>query len=145
METAASAAAELILKFMFRASHSLSGYEKPHFHYWTLTFAVSGKIQNGMIVDMAVLREKTQSLVSLLEGQYLNECGKLALPAQKTPTCETLSAHFADAVSSLLRAEFTATNPTIHLAWVSVAIHEEDKTEMGAVKLALGFVAQMRE
>jgi 6-pyruvoyl-tetrahydropterin synthase len=122
---------------MFRASHSLSGYEKPHFHYWTLSFAVGGKIQNGMIVDLVLLRGKTQCLISPLEGQYLNECFALSLPAQKTPTCETLSAHFATAISALLKSELAPANPTVHLAWVSISIHEEDKTEMGAVKLKI--------
>jgi 6-pyruvoyl-tetrahydropterin synthase len=134
--------AELILKFMFRASHSLGGYEKPHFHYWTLEVAITGEIRNGMIVDMAKLRTQLQTLITPLEGKYLNDLNQfdsdgtpiLAPAAQSAPTCETLGAHFAAKISTVLQTHFTPLNSTVRLAWISVAIHEEDKTEMGAVK-----------
>jgi 6-pyruvoyl-tetrahydropterin synthase len=126
--------AELILKFMFRASHSLSGYEKPHFHYWTLQFAVRGEIRDGMITDMTVLRSKTQALIDPLEGKYLNDNSSLSAEARATPTCETLSAHFVEQLRALIAKDFTLVNPTVRLAWTSIAIHEEDKTEMGAVR-----------
>lgn len=129
--------AELILKFIFRASHSLADYEKPHFHYWTLEAAISGEIRNGMIVDMAKLRTQLQTLVTPLEGQYLNDINdaKLLAPAaQAAPTCETLGAHFATQIKTQLQTHFAPLNPTVHLAWVSVAIHEEDMKEMGRVR-----------
>jgi 6-pyruvoyl-tetrahydropterin synthase len=126
--------AELILKFMFRAAHSLADYEKPHFHYWTVEAAISGEIRNGMIVDMAVLRTKLQTLISPLEGKYLNDVTTLAPAAQKAPTCETLGSHFATLISTELNSTFSPLNPSVHLLWISVAIHEEDKVEMGAVK-----------
>jgi hypothetical protein len=106
---------ELILSFMFRASHTLSGYETPHPHYWTLQLAVSGEIVGGMIVDMVKLRAGVPA-------------------ARAAPTCETLSAYFSERVRDLLSREFIDAHPTLHLEWTAIAIHEEDKTEMGRVK-----------
>jgi 6-pyruvoyl-tetrahydropterin synthase len=125
---------ELILNFMFRASHTLSGYETPHPHYWTLEFAVSGEIVRGMIVDMAVLRSKVSALIEPLKDKYLNDLSLLDPATQATPTCETLSAYFSDRLRDLLTREFSPSNPSVNLAWTAIAIHEEDKTEMGRVR-----------
>jgi 6-pyruvoyl-tetrahydropterin synthase len=125
---------ELILSFMFRASHALSGYEKPHPHYWTLQLAISGEITRGMIVDMVLLRARVQSLIAPLENQYLNEATALDEASRAAPTCETLSAYFSLRLSELLKREFIDTYPTLNLEWTAIAIHEEDKTEMGRVR-----------
>jgi 6-pyruvoyl-tetrahydropterin synthase len=125
---------ELILSFMFRASHTLSGYETPHPHYWTLQLAVSGEIAGGMIVDMTLLRTRVQELISPLEGRYLNDVPSLDEATRSAPTCETLSAHFSECLRELLAREFAPKNPSINLEWTAIAIHEEDKTEMGRVR-----------
>jgi 6-pyruvoyl-tetrahydropterin synthase len=125
---------ELILSFMFRASHTLSGYETPHPHYWTLQLAVSGEIVNGMIVDMVKLRSGVQTLIAPLEDKYLNDVSLLNPAARNAPTCETLSAYFSDRLKELLSREFLDTNSTLNLEWTAIAIHELDKTEMGRVR-----------
>jgi 6-pyruvoyl-tetrahydropterin synthase len=125
---------ELILSFMFRASHTLSGYETPHFHYWTLQLAVSGQISNGMIVDMTLLRSKVLGLIAPLEDKYLNDASSLDAATRAAPTCETLSAYFSERLRELLLRDFAAANPSIALEWTAIAIHEEDKTEMGRVR-----------
>jgi 6-pyruvoyl-tetrahydropterin synthase len=125
---------ELILSFMFRASHKLSGYETPHPHYWTLQFAVSGEIVGGMIVDMTRIRAGVQSLITPLEDKYLNDSSVLDPAARAAPTCETLSAYFSDRLKDLLKREFIGAHPSLNLEWTAIAIHEEDKTEMGRVR-----------
>jgi 6-pyruvoyl-tetrahydropterin synthase len=125
---------ELILSFMFSASHTLSGYETPHAHFWTLQLAVSGEIVGGMIVDMVKLRSGVQALITPLEGMYLNDLSLLDTSSRAAPTCETLSAYFSDRLKDLLSREFLDVNPSLNLEWTAIAIHELDKTEMGRVR-----------
>jgi 6-pyruvoyl-tetrahydropterin synthase len=134
MSSSPSPKPELILSFMFRASHTLSGYETPHPHYWTLQLAVSGEIAGGMIVDMVKLRAGVQALITPLEDKYLNDVPLLDPAARNAPTCETLSAYFSDRLKELLSRDFLDVNPSLNLEWTAIAIHELDKTEMGRVR-----------
>lgn len=127
---------ELLLKFVFEASHSLADYEVPHPHIWKLEVAVEGKAIEGRIIDIVVLRTRIQKLVDLLNSTFLNENSRVGAAVREFPTCETLSQFFHREIKDILHEEFLPKNPSILLSSITVAICEMDHTEMGAVRLS---------
>jgi 6-pyruvoyl-tetrahydropterin synthase len=134
---------ELILKFEWRASHSLSRYEKEHPHLWELRFAISGDPQkDGMIVDLVTVRTFVDALIAPLREIFLNHASPLTGDeAQLNPTCETLSSYFLGQLDRKLLSELRRGNPTIRFTWLEVAIFEihgkEAGIEMGRVRRTL--------
>ncbi len=128
---------ELSLKFKFIAAHSLASYETPHDHLWSVRVAVSGNPHDGMVVDMAKLRECLLLTVQGLEGQYLNECEAVDAATRAFPTCESLGAFFLARVQSILERDFPHRDSSVRAAWVSVALSDLEGSEMGAARVAV--------
>ena len=126
---------ELLLKFVFEASHSLASYETPHRHLWRLEMTVEGEPMEGRILDMVILRERIQKQIDPLNHIYLNEYPHTNAQVREFPTCETLSGFFTFELQKILAEEFLSQNPTIKLTSVLVAICSIDGTELGAVRL----------
>jgi 6-pyruvoyl-tetrahydropterin synthase len=126
---------ELILKFAFEASHSLSDYEIPHPHLWKLEVVVGGKPLQGMIIDLVKLRTEMEDLLSRVKMTYLNENSIVGDDVRKFPTCETLSQFFFKELNQILAEKFIAKNPSIQVMSVMVAICGMDNDELGAARL----------
>jgi len=126
---------ELLLKFEFLASHSLSVREEPHPHLWRMEVVLSGEPQEGMIVNLPEVRTAFETVVASLSQTFLNENPLLDASAKATPTCETLCAYFFRRFEDVLHRQFLLKNPTIKLKSVQVAICEPDGFEWGAAKL----------
>ena len=132
--------AELILKFNFEASHSLSGYEAPHPHLWGLEVILSGEPVDGKIVDIVKAREKIEEIIEPLKFKYLNDLSYLDPPAQRAPTCETLSYFFLNKIRPWVEKSLKNENPTVGLVSVGIAIRNMDGEEMGFVRLKHGII-----
>ena len=128
--------AELIFKFRFSASHSLSGYEVQHPHLWNLELSLAGNPKDGKIVDMIEFRERITQLVAPLESQYLNELQAVSAEVRRVPTCETLCLYFAEEINKLIRLDFLTQNPSLVLSSVAVEICDMNGVAVGAVKLS---------
>jgi 6-pyruvoyl-tetrahydropterin synthase len=126
---------ELLLKFEFLASHSLSVREEPHPHLWRMEVVLSGEPREGMIVNLPEVRTAFETVVASLSQTFLNENPLLDASAKATPTCETLCAYFFRRFEDVLHRQFLLKNPTIKLKSVQVAICEPDGFEWGAAKL----------
>ncbi len=126
---------ELLLKFEFLASHSLSVREEPHPHLWRMEVVLSGEPRDGMIVNLPEVRTAFETVVASLSNTFLNENPLLDASAKATPTCETLCAYFFRRFEDVLHRQFLLKNPTIKLKSVQVAICEPDGFEWGAAKL----------
>ncbi len=126
---------ELLLKFEFLASHSLSVREEPHAHLWRIEVVLSGEPRDGMIVNLPEVRTAFETVVASLSQTFLNENPLLDASAKATPTCETLSAYFFRRFEDVLHRQFLLCNPTLKLKSVQVAICEPDGFEWGAAKL----------
>jgi 6-pyruvoyl-tetrahydropterin synthase len=126
---------ELVLKFEFEASHSLTNYETPHSHLWKLEVAIGGEAYQGMIVDMMGVRTEVEKLLEDLKGTYLNENNLVDDSVRKAPTCETLDLFFSTRLNEVLKKQFSPLNPTVHLVSVMVTICSVGGTEIGGVRL----------
>lgn len=127
---------ELLLKFEFHASHSLSVREVPHLHLWRMEVALMGEPRDGMIINLPEVRTAFETVIASLSQTYLNENPLLDASAKATPTCETLGAYFFRNFESILKRQFLPRNPTIKLKSVQVAICEPNGFEWGAAKLS---------
>ena len=126
---------ELLLKFEFLASHSLSVREEPHPHLWRMEVVLSGEPREGMIVNLPEVRTTFETVVASLSQTFLNENPLLDASAKATPTCETLSAYFFRRFEDVLHRQFLLRNPTLKLKSVQVAICEPDGFEWGAARV----------
>jgi 6-pyruvoyl-tetrahydropterin synthase len=126
---------ELLLKFIFEASHSLADYEVPHPHLWILKLAVGGRPIQGRIIDIVRLRARIDQLIQGLKLTYLNDNPTVSDEVREFPTCETLSQYFYGQIQALLAHDFAPANPSVALTSVTIAICEMDGTEMGAARL----------
>ena len=124
---------QLSLKFLFEASHSLSGYEKPHAHLWRLEFSLAGDPVNQMIVDLVKVREQVEELLRPLKGRYLNDNPHVNDAVRSSPTCETLSPYFYQRIQTEIIPNFLTKHPTLNLSSLTIGIGELDGTEAGAV------------
>ncbi len=65
---------ELTVFGSFRASHSLAGFETPHFHLWKVeaTFASEWPLSNDRLIDLVFLQATLDRVFSVVEGGHLN-------------------------------------------------------------------------
>lgn len=126
---------ELLLKFEFFASHSLSVREEPHLHLWRLEVVLLGEPRAGMIVNLPEVRAAFDDVILPLSQTFLNDNPLLDAAAKASPTCETLCAHFFHSFTGVLNRRFVLQNPTLKLKSVQVAICEPDGFEWGAARL----------
>ncbi|MFQ3597012.1 MAG: 6-carboxytetrahydropterin synthase [Chloroherpetonaceae bacterium] len=126
---------ELLLKFEFLASHSLSVREEPHAHLWRMEVVLLGEPREGMIVNLPEVRTAFETVIASLSNTFLNENPLLDAMAKAAPTCETLCAFFFRSIEGVLNRRFLLQNPTLKLKSVQVAICEPDGFEWGAARL----------
>lgn len=127
---------ELILKFEFLASHSLSVREEPHMHLWRIETVLLGEPREGMIANLPEVRAAFEAVVVSLSESFLNENPLLDAATKSSPTCETLCAYFFRRFEDILHREFLLKNPTLKLKSVQIAICELDGFEWGAARLS---------
>ena len=128
---------EMILKFDFEASHTLTLYEKHHNHFWQLEIGLTGQVIHGMIIDLMLIRTEVEKLTQALHHIYLNDSPLLPEEAKKEPTCETMSLYFFNEIKTRLEPEFQKIAPSIQFIYAKVTLFSEDKVELGAVKRSI--------
>ena len=81
-----------------RASHSLEGFEVPHFHLWKLSafFEATLPLANDRLIDLVFLQNTMEQIVAPLQGTFLNE----TFP--KSPTSENMALWIWDQISKKL-------------------------------------------
>jgi 6-pyruvoyl-tetrahydropterin synthase len=59
----------------FKASHSLAGFETPHFHLWKIAvkFQAAFPIKGDRLIDMIAVQSELIQITAPLEGTYLND------------------------------------------------------------------------
>jgi 6-pyruvoyl-tetrahydropterin synthase len=59
----------------FRASHSLAGFEIPHFHLWKVRVEFEAKLPlaDDRLIDLVHLQTVMDEILKPLSGTYLNE------------------------------------------------------------------------
>jgi hypothetical protein len=107
----------------FKASHSLTGFEVPHFHLWKVTvdFKTDLPIPGDRLIDLVFLQNILTSIFHAVEGKHLNAV--LAAP----PTSEN--------VASWVWDEVVRTLPEAPLAEVSVTLCDLDGKATGRARL----------
>ena len=80
----------------FKASHSLVGFETPHFHLWKIEvgFSSSFPIVNDRLIDLVFLQNELDQIIAPICGKYLNT--ELAF----SPTSENLASWLWDHVQA---------------------------------------------
>ncbi len=78
---------ELTVFGSFRASHSLAGFEIPHFHLWKVeaTFTSDWPLEGDRLIDLVFLQATMDRVFAGIEGCHLNSI----LPF--SPTSENLT------------------------------------------------------
>jgi 6-pyruvoyl-tetrahydropterin synthase len=109
----------------FKASHSLEGFEQPHFHLWKVSaeFAATFPLQNDKLIDLVFLQNTLHEIIAPIQNRYLNDC----LPA--APTTENLCEWFWQAIQGRL--------PEAPLSAVAITICNLEGEATGAARLAL--------
>ena len=79
---------ELTVFGSFRASHSLTGFEVPHYHLWKVEaeFSADWPLSSDRLIDLVFLQSTLDRIFSAVEGTHLNS----VLPV--SPTSENLTA-----------------------------------------------------
>jgi 6-pyruvoyl-tetrahydropterin synthase len=59
----------------FKASHSLAGFETPHFHLWKITveFKASLPLKTDRLIDLVLLQEALSQITAPIANTYLND------------------------------------------------------------------------
>ncbi len=70
-----------------RASHSLQGFETPHFHLWkiSVSFQTELPIEQDRLIDLVFLNQTLETILTPYSGKFLNDA--LAF----SPTSENLA------------------------------------------------------
>ena len=83
----------------FKASHSLAGFEIPHFHLWKITvkFQASFPLPGDRLVDMIAAQTELVEITAPLVGTYLNDSPLCPTSRSKrslgmSPTSENMAA-----------------------------------------------------
>lgn len=61
--------------YQFKASHSLAGFETPHFHLWKITveFKASLPLKTDRLIDLVLLQEALIQITAPIANTYLND------------------------------------------------------------------------
>jgi 6-pyruvoyl-tetrahydropterin synthase len=65
----------LTVQTELRASHSLAGFELPHFHLWKIAvqFQADLPLKNDRLIDLVFLQTTLDEILAPISGKYLNE------------------------------------------------------------------------
>ncbi len=116
---------ELTVFGSFRASHSLTGFETPHFHLWRIeaVFGSNLPLTGDRLIDLVFLQSVLERIFLEVEGKYLNDALRVS------PTSENL----AGWLWNRIRAEL----PEAPLQEVSVELCDLDGRASGRARLGL--------
>jgi 6-pyruvoyl-tetrahydropterin synthase len=106
-----------------RASHSLVGFETPHFHLFRVAvgFRVPFPLQGDRVIDLVLLQQVLDGALAPLQGRHLNDALGFS------PTSENLCVW--------LSSEFDSRLPGAPLDSVSVELCDLDGRAMGKATL----------
>ena len=107
----------------FKASHSLEGFETPHFHLFRVSacFRVPYPISGDRVIDLVFLQKNLEALVAPVRNRYLNEALSMS------PTSENLCVWLWNGLAERL--------PEAPLHAVSVELCDLDGKAMGKATL----------
>ena len=107
----------------FKASHSLAGFETPHFHLWKMSvcFTSDFPMKEDRILDLVFLQNTIQEITRPIQGCYLNTT--LAF----SPTSENMTAWLWDRVTAVL--------PDAPLKSIQITLCSLDGEAMGSATL----------
>ena len=107
----------------FKASHSLAGFETPHFHLWKLAlgFTAPFPLADDRVLDLVFLQKTLDEVIASLAGTYLNQSLGMS------PTSENVCVWINDKISKKL--------PTAPLTFVRVTLCDLAGEAMGCATL----------
>ncbi len=108
----------------FKASHSLVGFELPHFHLWKITveFKANLPLKGDRLIDLVLLQTELEKMTAPLSGTYLNQSMGIS------PTSENMAGWIWKKVSEKFSSE--------PLSSVSVQLCSLDGEAMGEASLS---------
>lgn len=108
----------------FKASHSLTGFETPHFHLWKVTaeFQANVPLAQDRVIDIIFVQELLHKIKAPLQGKFLNDALGFS------PTSENISQYFWTKLSELL--------PDAPLVAVSISLCDLDGRVSGVARLS---------
>ena len=108
----------------FRASHSLTGFETPHFHLWKLAleFKAPLPLKTDRLIDLVLLQNQISSITSPLQGCFLNET-----LTDFSPTSENMA--------QWVWNEFLKNNPATPLVAVTITLCSLSGEPMGSARI----------
>lgn len=118
---------ELCVLGEFLASHSLVGYELPHFHLWKVAvkFCTVLPLKSDRVVDLVELQQVLDQVLDPIRGQYLN-----AVLPQVSPTSEMMGQWLWQQIESRLKLPTSA-----WLSEVSVTLCNPQGVAMGSARI----------
>ena len=107
----------------FKGSHTVVGYETPHFHLWEVSveFQSDFPLQSDRLIDLVFLQNQLDDLLRPVDGKYLNSHFDFS------PTSENLA--------QWLWGELVAKLPNAPLTSVSISICNLEGKSMGVARL----------
>jgi 6-pyruvoyl-tetrahydropterin synthase len=108
----------------FRASHTLAGFEIPHFHLWKVTtqFSAALPLKEDRLIDLAYLQTVMAEILHPLQGVYLNDAFSFS------PTSENMALHIWEKIASGL--------PDAPLSEVRVTLCDLEGTSTGTARVS---------
>jgi 6-pyruvoyl-tetrahydropterin synthase len=112
----------------FKAAHSLSGFETPHFHLWKLAieFSTQAPFEGDRLIDLVYLQKKVHEIVAPIENKFLNPIFGFQ------PTSENMAQWLWKQVNDSL----SSANEHARLSGVSVTLCDLEGEAMGAARLS---------
>jgi 6-pyruvoyltetrahydropterin/6-carboxytetrahydropterin synthase len=98
---------ELRIITHFAAAHQLRGFKGPcenlHGHNWKIEVYVASDTLNdaGMVVDFAVIKEKTGAIIKKFDHRFLNDLEPFK---DRNPSSENIAQYIAERLSSELNS-----------------------------------------
>lgn len=110
-----------------RASHSLAGFETPHFHLWKIavSFGAQFPLKSDRLIDLVFLQSTLNAFLAEAQGNYLNELFGFQ------PTSENLGAWIWEGLSK----ELSGALGDASLTGVGITLCDLDGRATGTAKL----------
>ena len=106
-----------------KASHSLTGFETPHFHLWKVeaSFESAFPLKSDRLIDLVFLQTTLSEIFSPIEGRFLNDVFSFQ------PTSENFCAWIWEALTQKL--------PDAPLCSMNVTLCDLDGRVSGSARL----------